>query len=695
MDEDDNSKIERIEGNIDNENKEYENDNEYDNENENENENDNEVGEEIERENEEEKQIKKSYISKRGYEEGSDKKIPFDKILSFKPKLLNNFMTFCSTDDLFELLQLNQKSNNILLKTNLFKAYMNVRKEFTIFIQEKNPNYREMILKAKTKQDLKGIFSTKEKKVNFDKYNLSQLLRKNCEIIKKIKMKLKLTKSETISIFSPIIERQMRKEMTDEIDISNYNLDNEGIAMINYVLSNYEGLKKIKLANNSQIKSLTLINNVINKNRSDLQILNLSYNNLDDKCGILIFDYLQNYCPEIKIINLSGNNLTNRTFSSPKLKEAFSNDKFLFIKKFLISHNLLGSKGAVSLFELLINCKLLNLLDISYNGIEQNVFDSEITMTFFDPQKSQINFLYTFYYEGNFLPSSETENLFQCLSNNSILKYLYLGNNQMNDESMESIYYYFVKNSNLFSLHLNYNNFTIKGFKLLSTSIIEKKCRVIELNLSNNKINPKILKLLLDSISKSTHIHSLNLSYNDFSKSVNSDLIAKYIENDPKIKNLNLSACHLGLGCKKIMSVMDKSKKINSLDLSVNDIGGNKDIFDSLSNYLKINFYIKFLFLDGNFINDKDFEKLIFEGIRYNRNLNILSLRSNRITLDKIDNKDTKKNLIEAIKINNYIRDIRLDGNPIKNKTNLNLINEALEKNGTLENREYILKILG
>ena len=646
---------------------------------------------ENENENKNEKEFKKTYMSKRPPIESSDEKIPFDKILSFKPKLLNNFITFCSIDDLFELLQLNQKSTNILLKTNLFKAYMNVRQEFTFSIQEKNPNYREMISKAKTKQDLKAFFAPKEKKVNFDKYNLSQLLRKNCEIIKKIKMKLKLTKSQTISIFAPIIEKQMRKEMTDEIDISNYNLDNEGIAMINYVLSNYENLKRIKIANNSQIKNITLINNVINDKRTDLQILNLSYNNLEDKCGILLFDYLQKYCPQINIINLSGNNLTNKTFGSPKLKEAFSNNKFPFIRKFLISHNLLGAKGAVSLFELLINCKLLNLLDISYNGIENNVFDSEISMTFFDPQKSGLNSFYTFYYEGNFLPSSEIESLIQCLFGNSILTYLYLGNNQIDDESMKIINYYLINSFNkLYYLHLNYNNFTIKGFKQLFSAIENNSCNLIELNLSNNKINQKILKLLFDSCKKSKHISSLNLSYNDFSKSVMSDIIAKFFETDLKIKNLNLSACHLGLGCKTLMTSLEKNTKIGCLDLSVNDIGGNKNIFDSLSKYLKKNLYIKYLYLDGNFINDKDFEKLIVEGIHYNKNLYLLSLRSNRITLEKIENKETGKNIREIIKINNHIKNIRLDGNPIKNEKNLNLLNEALEKNGTLENIENI-----
>jgi Ran GTPase-activating protein (RanGAP) involved in mRNA processing and transport len=169
-----------------------------------------------------------------------------------------------------------------------------------------------------------------------------------------------------------------------------------------------------------------------------------------------------------------------------------------------------------------------------------------------------------------------------------------------------------------------------------------------------------------------------------------SDIIAKFFETDLKIKNLNLSACHLGLGCKTLMTSLEKNTKIGCLDLSVNDIGGNKNIFDSLSKYLKKNLYIKYLYLDGNFINDKDFEKLIVEGIHYNKNLYLLSLRSNRITLEKIENKETGKNIREIIKINNHIKNIRLDGNPIKNEKNLNLLNEALEKNGTLENIENI-----
>ena len=133
--------------------------------------------------------------------------------------------------------------------------------------------------------------------------------------------------------------------------------------------------------------------------------------------------------------------------------------------------------------------------------------------------------------------------------------------------------------------------------------------------------------------------------------------------------------------------MLENNKKISCLDLSVNDIGGNKEIFENISNYVKKNFYIKFLYLDGNFINDKDFEKVITDGIKYNKNLNLLSLKVNRINLE---NKNFEQDIIESLRLNDHIKEIRLDGNPIKNEKNYSLFKSTLKKNGTLENREYL-----
>ena len=74
---------------------------------------------------------------------------------------------------------------------------------------------------------------------------------------------------------------------------------------------------------------------------------------------------------------------------------------------------------------------------------------------------------------------------------------------------------------------------------------------------------------------------------------------------------------------------------------------------------LKINPYIKYLYLDTNYITDKDFETIIHEGLLNNRNLKYLSLKSNKITLNSIKKlsdsiKRDKKKLLEQ-----YLKNIK------------------------------------
>ena len=448
------------------------------------------------------------------------------------------------------------------------------------------------------------------------------------------------------------------------------------------------GLATIKFNNNEQIKNFNLINSFINWSKRDLQILSLINDNLDDKSGISLFTQIKNNCPFLKMINLSKNYFSNKTFSSQKVKNAFKTC-FPNLEKFILNHNILGSKGAVSLFDSLIHCKKLILVDISYNGIDKNVFNSPNVINFFDPEKSGINYLYSFIYNGNFLPPSETASLVKCLINNTVLTYLFIGNNQINDESMELLNFLVCNNLYIHSLFIHYNNFTSKGLiKFLNG--IEENSRLIELNLSNNKLSHNSLQILINSLEKNKFISCLNLSYNDFSKSQTSDLIIKYIESNTKLKNLNLTAYHIGLGLKKLLTTIENNRKISCLDLSVNDIGGNYDVFENIAKLLKNNFYLKFFYLDGNYINDIDFEILICNGIKYNKNLSLLSLKGNKITLNKFNNEDIDRNIIESLKINDHIRDIIIDDNPITNEKNYELFKNTLELNGTIENREYI-----
>ena len=589
------------------------------------------------------------------------------------------------------MLQLNRAVSKILLNTNLIKVYFNIRKEFITVSNNKINDFKDLFKNAKNKSELNEMLNdNKKQKFNFDKYSMAQLLNKNCEIIRKIIYKLKLPKNESISVFGKILERQIKKEILikNEIDFSNYNLNSEGIIYLNCAMRDISGLATIKFNNNEQIKNFNLINSFINWSKRDLQILSLMNDNLDDRSGISLFTQIKNNCPFLKMINLSKNYFSNKTFSSQKVKNAFKTC-FPNLEKFILNHNILGSKGAVSLFDSLIHCKKLILVDISYNGIDKNVFNSPNVINFFDPEKSGINYLYSFIYNGNFLPPSETASLVKCLINNTVLTYLFIGNNQINDESMELLNFLVCNNLYIHSLFIHYNNFTSKGLiKFLNG--IEENSRLIELNLSNNKLSHNSLQILINSLEKNKFISCLNLSYNDFSKSQTSDLIVKYIESNTKLKNLNLTACHIGLGLKKLLTTIENNRKISCLDLSVNDIGGNYDVFENIAKLLKNNFYLKFFYLDGNYINDIDFEILICNGIKYNKNLSLLSLKGNKITLNKFNNEDLDRNIIESLKINDHIRDIIIDDNPINNEKNYELFKNTLELNGTIENREYI-----
>ena len=151
---------------------------------------------------------------------------------------------------------------------------------------------------------------------------------------------------------------------------------------------------------------------------------------------------------------------------------------------------------------------------------------------------------------------------------------------------------------------------------------------------------------------------------------------------------------------------------------------------------LQKNLYIKTLFLDTNYINDKDFEIIINEGISKNKNLNYLSLKSNKITLNPIKKlsdsikKDKKKlleqylknikkpkkdvnfffpnkkgnnllvrdykfleaiepeleekGILKSVKGNDHIKIILLDDNPISDKESLIKLNTVMKFNGTI-----------
>ena len=639
-----------------------------------------------------------------------------EKISSLNNGALLNLFSCFDLDTLIKLLQINKALNKIIKRSETLKKFLDVKEEYVE--NRGKPNQR----------------------LNFGKFPVTQLLKNDCELYAKFGKKYKVNKTDSRIIFGELLKRQIIREYSkaraqgkgNYFNLNDLKLKEYGISLLNYAVKDIPFFRKIVISGNKEsINNFNLIKSFVNYSKKNLLSVNFSRNSYNDVIGANIFASIGINCPNIQIINVTHNLFTYSTFNHKKVKIAFELG-YKNLSKLMLGNNILGTRGFIELCGILKNCPKLNLLDVSYNGIDKNIFDNENVAELFG---ESLPYLYTFYYEGNYLPTSEIQNLVKHILSNNSLTYLYLQNNQIGDDSLEILAFLLSKNYNIHTLDLSYNKFTSKGVSKLCEGIMSKDTRLIEISLANNNLDETSLTYLVDAITNSEQLYSVNLSYNNFSKGNCGMIIADMIKKDTKLKNVNLVACHLGLKTKEIFAALEENQTITFIDLSVNDIGNNLEMFKGLAKMLQKNKNIKYLYLDTNYITDRDFDIIINEGITKSVNLNYLSLKSNKITLSSIkrlsdsikkDNrklleqylknlkkpkKDVnfflrtsyqtdvlvrdykyleiieaelqEKGILNSVKFNDHLKIIMLDDNPINDKESLIKLNTVLKFNGS------------
>ena len=639
-----------------------------------------------------------------------------EKISSLNNGALLNLFSCFDLDTLIKLLQINKALNKIIKRSETLKKFLDVKDEY--FENRGKPNQR----------------------LNFGKFPVTQLLKNDCELYVKFGKKYKVNKTDSRIIFGELLKRQIIREYSkaraqgkgNYFNLNDLKLKEYGISLLNYAVKDIPFFRKIVISGNKEsINNFNLIKSFVNYSKKNLLSVNFSRNSYNDVIGANIFASIGINCPNIQIINVTHNLFTYSTFNHKKVKTAFELG-YKNLSKLMLGNNILGTRGFIELCGILKNCPKLNLLDVSYNGIDKNIFDNENVAELFG---ESLPYLYTFYYEGNYLPTSEIQNLVKHILSNNSLTYLYLQNNQIGDDSLEILAFLLSKNYNIHTLDLSYNKFTSKGVSKLCEGIMSKDTRLIEISLANNNLDETSLTYLADAITNSEQLYSVNLSYNNFSKGNCGMIIADMIKKDTKLKNVNLVACHLGLKTKEIFAALEENQTITFIDLSVNDIGNNLEMFKGLAKMLQKNKNIKYLYLDTNYITDRDFDIIINEGITKSVNLNYLSLKSNKITLssikrlsDSIKNDNRKlleqylknlkkpkkdvnfflrtsyqtdvlvrdykyleiieaelqeKGILNSVKFNDHLKIIMLDDNPINDKESLIKLNTVLKFNGS------------
>ena len=341
-----------------------------------------------------------------------------EKIVTLNNGALLNLFSCFDLETLIKLLQVNKTLNKIVKKSETLKKFLEVKEEYVE--NRGKPNQR----------------------LNFGKFSVTQLLKNDCELYAKFGKKYKVNKFDSKIIFGELLKKQILREYNKALsqgkgnyfNLNDLKLKEYGISLLNYAVKDIPFFRKIVISGNKEpITNFNLIRCFINYSKKNLLSINFSKNNFSDVIGANIFASIGINCPNIQIICVTHNYFTYSTFNHKKVQTSFEIG-FKNLSKLMLGNNILGTRGFVELCAVLKNCPKLNLLDVSYNGIDKNIFENEKVAEIFGDSLPN---LYTFYYEGNYLPTDEIQNLVKNMLSNNSLTYLYLPNNQIGDDSLE------------------------------------------------------------------------------------------------------------------------------------------------------------------------------------------------------------------------------------------------------------------
>ena len=376
------------------------------------------------------------------------------------------------------------------------------------------------------------------------------------------------------------------------------------------------------------------------------------------KCKNRIVDLTENYLG-IHTIKFLGNILYN----------------FDRISRLNLSKNNLGDIGAEMLVKYIKTSYSLISLNISSNGITYRGGEAIFKNMVY--QQSLLDFNISTI-EGsnknrNRLTSNGIKDIILYLKNNSFIEYLNLGGNSLKDEGFILICKGLNENHSLNTLKIPQNEIEEKGIIQGLKFITSSRNKLINLDISKNKIMDEGLIFITDQLKDFPNLYSLNISFCNFEFQGFQYLI-KNLQYNRKLEVLNVSGNRL------------KSKYYDSLKpffsfLGIKSLNMAKCHLGDLSTFelgycIEQNCTIKKLNISDNEICDEGFKS--FSTLFY-KNLVVESFdcSSNFLTDTGV------KELIKSLEYNTSIKSINLYDNQLHNETG-NLIMEILEKNKIL-----------
>ena len=527
---------------------------------------------------------------------------------------------------------------------------------------------------------------------NFDifKENVLSLIKNKGNKMQLIMKKYNLNSIEAKVIFNGIIEFKILKKKAYENGKNNNNFFSSLILQnikadkyfsfyIDPILNlEFKDIKKIHFDNIiiSSINIMKKISYLLYRNFTNIKILFLPNNNIDDNCGKILFKNLG--CNKsLSILNLSHNKISYNSIINSELFFKYNNS----LNTLVLSYNYLGPNGTNILMKYLKlnHNSLLRTLDISYNAISEEGIKSLVEYI------KDNNKLLSLFFAGNCINDKGLDLLLNSLLaydknmfNKTRLSYLDISNNNLTKNSCNNINNIISFSSYITSINISYNGFNNEGINNIF-SFINIKSKLVTLDLSQTDINENCIKYISDKLDKSIALRILNLSYNNLGKA------CIYLKNllikETNIRILKIISCKISENINLIFQGLCKNNNIETFDISYNNIVMNKNILTDIFSFFKENKKLLYLILDNTNIDDTGIY-YISQGIELNQSIKKLSLKNNFITEENIDL------LIDNIKKNKIIRKIELDGNGISKKSKeyiYSILYDKLNKNKTFK----------
>lgn len=560
-------------------------------------------------------------------------------------KIINKLFSYLNIKTITTLLLINKEISKFVLKNENFIKFLKIKKEFCdnkddqfnkkpkkintlgIRLQQAKTslNKKQNVIQS-NQNNVSNNKSTdnkisKKEKINFELVNIELLVKNDAEKIKKLANKYSLSKEETLSIFSGLIEskliRQFFQNPKKECQIKASPLGIGSIYLQN-ALSSFSDIVKLDFSGNQiSNKNFTPLSNLIAISNS-LLILNLSDNKINDSCCKQLFQGLENN-KVINYLNLSKNEISSEGIIFANSFLSFTNS----LNTLNFEQNLLGANGIGFLSDFLENNTSIRTLNIAYNGIqEEGVKRIKGTL-----QKNTK--IISLFIGGNYICDNGIKELVDILKEGSKISYLFLETNNISSKGAEYITKIAMFHPFITSLNLKNNNLNDEGVIQIFKSL-QHESKLISLDLTNNNLTYKSIQVIASSLEKNKTLGSLILNKNKIGKE-GCKYIAQLIEKNNSLINLSLVKCEIEKGIDIILEKLGHNKKISVIDLSRNSLGNNSQLFLSFIPCLKENKTLNEIIIDEAELNDTDV-KVLCAGLCDNHTIKKVSLNKNQFT---------------------------------------------------------------